>query len=75
MRRRATLRLATAGIFLTLVVLADLSDADWPSLEGSSFLDGEDDIASQAEEELREFAGGPEEASKDVADGSQLWGA
>ena len=55
--------------------LADLSDSDWPSLEGSSFLDGDDDLASQAGEELREFAGGPDEGSKDVADGSQLWGS
>jgi len=54
-------------------VLADLNDADWPSLEGSSIWDGEEDLASQAGEELREFAGGPEESSKD-ADGSQLWG-
>src|SRR5438309_1587460 len=38
--------------------LADLSDSDWPSLEGSSFLDADDDLASQAGEELREFAGG-----------------
>src|SRR5207244_2749634 len=44
---------ATPAMFDTSAsVLADLSDADWPSLEGSSFLDGEDDIASQAEEEL-----------------------
>lgn len=55
--------------------LSDLSDSDWPSLESTSFLDGEEDLASQAGEELREFAGGAEEASKDVTDGSQLWGA
>ena len=66
---------ATPAMFDTSAsALADLSDADWPSLEGSSFLDGEEDLASQAGEELREFAGGPEESSKD-ADGSQLWGA
>src|SRR6266508_4332382 len=67
---------ATPATFDTSAsVLADLSDADWPSLEGSSIWGGEEDLASQAEEELREFAGGPEEASKDIADGSQLWGA
>jgi hypothetical protein len=67
---------ATAAMFDTSAsVLADLNDADWPSLEGSSFLDGEEDLASQAGEELREFAEGPEEASKDIADGSQIWGA
>jgi len=53
--------------------LSDLSDADWPSLEGSSFLEGEDDLATQAGEELREFAGAPDE-TKDSSDGSQLWG-
>jgi hypothetical protein len=55
--------------------LSDLSDGDWPSLEGSSFLDGEEDLASEASEELREFAGGSEETGKDASDGSQLWGA
>jgi len=66
---------AMPAMFTSASALADLNDADWPSLEGSSFLDGEEDLASQAEEELREFAGSPEEASKDIADGSQLWGA
>jgi hypothetical protein len=55
--------------------LSDLNDADWPSLEGSSFLDGEEDVASEAGEELREFAAGSEETGKDASDGSQLWGA
>jgi hypothetical protein len=55
--------------------LSDLTDADWPSLEGSSFLDGDEDLAAEAGEELREFAGRPEEPGKDASDGSQLWGA
>jgi hypothetical protein len=55
--------------------LSDLSDSDWPSLQGASFLEGEDDVAEEAGEELREFAGGPENANHDVSDGSQLWGA
>lgn len=55
--------------------LSDLTDTDWPSLQGASFLDGADDVAEEAGEELREFAGGPEEAHHDVSDGSQLWGA
>ena len=71
-KERAVLRLEAGA---SASALADLSDSDWPSLEGSSFLDADDDLASQAGEELREFAGGQEEGSKDVADGSQLWGS
>ena len=64
------------GMFDTSAsALSDLNDADWPSLEGSSFLDGEEDVASEAGEELREFAAGSEEGRKDASDGSQLWGA
>jgi len=55
--------------------LSDLSDADWPSLEGTTFLNGEEDPAAEAGEELRKIARGSEETERDVTDGSQLWGS